>query len=287
MNSICLDIGGTSIKGGYFSNNNLLDTFSIPSNGKLGREEILKSIDFIMKEIIKKYPTFDYIGISSAGNIDYKNGICVYASNNLKGWTNFNIKEYFTNKYHKLVFTENDAVCALIGEIYPTYLKNSIFMITLGTGVGACLYKDKKIYLGNDFDLGKFAHHIIKDNGNLCDCGNKGCAEKEISATGLKVIISKVYKKEISIIELFNLFRNKDLLAKKVLDEYFYYLKKYLDYIINDIKVDHIIIGGGLINSKDVFELYLNSYKDIIIYAVNGNNAGIIGANLLINREVL
>ena len=44
MNSICLDIGGTSIKGGYFSNNNLLETFSIPSNGKLGRVEILKSI---------------------------------------------------------------------------------------------------------------------------------------------------------------------------------------------------------------------------------------------------
>lgn len=121
MNSICLDIGGTSIKGGYFSNNNLLETFSIPSNGKLGRIEILKSIDFIMKEIIKKYPHFDYIGISSAGNIDYKNGICVYASNNLKDWTNFNIKEYFNDKYHKLVFVENDAVCALLGESYHKY----------------------------------------------------------------------------------------------------------------------------------------------------------------------
>ena len=64
-------------------------------------------------------------------------------------------------------------------------------MLTIGTGLGCAIMNHSKIYYGNDFDGGAYAHLCVNPEGMLCDCGKIGCGEKELSATGL--IVSFTY----------------------------------------------------------------------------------------------
>jgi len=284
MNYIVLDIGGTSIKGGYFIDMKLVHLYSEKTNGKLGINAILLSLEKVINAL-NLYGNTHYICISSAGNIDPKKGECVYASDNLKGWTSFNIKKYIEEKYKIICFVENDCCMHLLSQINESNKDKSVFMMTLGTGVGSVLYKNSEIYYGDNFSLGKFQHFCVKENGLKCDCGEYGCAEKELSSTGLKIYIQNIFNKEISVKTVFSLYRNGNLKAKEIFDEYFLKLEKYINFI-NTLKVDEIIIGGGLIKSKDVFIKYLGKHSEIK-YALHGHLAALYGGYPLIKRNLV
>lgn len=284
MNYIVIDIGGTSIKGGYFIEQKLINYSYKKTNGKLGRERIIHSMNMVILNLLRGNNNTKYIVVSSAGNIDPYLGKCVYASKNLSGWTNFNIKDYLEYKFKIECLVENDACMHLLGEINIDNLNKSIFMMTLGTGVGSALYKNNNFYYGDNFDLGKFQHYIINENGLLCDCGKKGCAEKEISSSGLKMYIKDTYNEEKNVKELFDLYRENEPRAVKLIEEYFVKLRKYIDYILS-LKVDEIIIGGGFIKSKEIFEYYLKDYNNIIKYAHHGALSALYGGYNLLKRN--
>lgn len=282
MKYLSIDIGGTSIKGGIFEENILLDTFSYLTHGKEGREKILESLDVVISHFLSEFKDIKGIGVSSAGNIDPKSGIVVYASDNLRGFTGLNLKEYIENKYKIETKVNNDAVCFLLSNINKDNFNKNIFMITLGTGVGACLYKNQEIFYGNEFDLGKFAHKVIKENGILCDCKKKGCAEKEVSSAYLLHAIKENYKEDLSIKELFDLYRNKENRAIKILDEYFMKLNDFIKYI-ETLGVDEIYISGGIATSKDVFIKNIQNKK--VKYSELGSLGALYGANYLIRGK--
>ena len=278
MSHLCIDIGGTSIKGGVFLDNKLIDTYSYKTNGH-SFDLILKSINRVVNHFLNKYQDISFIGVSSAGDIDYKHGYCVYASNNLNGFTKFDIKKYFEDNYHLPTYVNNDAVCHLLGNLKNDNLDKNIFLITLGTGVGAVLYKDNEIFYGEDFNLGKFAHYELVHDGYECDCGKKGCAEKEISSYGLLHDALKISKNIKSCKDIFLLYKVGDLKAKKILDEYFNKVNRYLTYIFT-LGVDEVIIGGGLTKSRDIFRKYILDKR--IKFSEHGSLAALYGANYLI-----
>lgn len=280
MNILAVDIGGTSIKAAYFIDNKIVKKYQNKTNGKLGRSAILNSLFSLIDKfnIKEKY----YIGISSAGDIDPFSGICIYASENLLGWTGLNIKETILSKYNNVIDckVENDAVCHLLSQISNKNKYKNIFLITVGTGIGAVYYKRGEIFYGEDFDLGKFAHITINKNGLRCDCGKIGCAEKEISATGLNYYIKNNLNLDISIKDLFiaNLNDNK---YNEFIENYFNKFNYFLDELSNKLEIDEFIIGGGVANSREIFKKFLNTNKKITL-AKHGSNAGIYGAKYLI-----
>lgn len=278
MNIIALDIGGTSIKSGLFSNDLLLESFDNPTYGNKGLEKIKESICVAINYYLGKRK-IDYIAISTAGDIDPFKGEVVYASDNLKGFTGFKIKEYIESLYKVKCFVDNDAVCHLLGIIDETNQDKNIFMITLGTGVGAVLYKNKEIYYGEKFNLGKFAHYVLVENGIPCDCGQKGCAEKELSKNFFLVKSREYFNEEKSAKEIFDLFKEGDLKAKKIIDEYFVNFNNYLQYL-EKLDLDLIYISGGIATYTDIFKMYLKNEK--IRYVKENALLGVIGAKKLV-----
>lgn len=279
MMILSLDIGGTSIKSGLYEENLLKDTFSYPTNGKMGREKILDSVDKVYTYYINKTFQIDTITISSAGDIDPYRGIVVYASDNLVGFTGFKIKEYFENKYKVKCYVNNDAVCHLLGILDSNNINKNIFMITLGTGVGAVLYKNRSIYYGDKFDLGKFAHVTLVENGIKCDCGKFGCAEKELSKSYFKEASLKYFNKEIETKDIFDLFRNGEAKATLIVKDYFENFNKFIAYI-DTLGVDLIYISGGIASSKDVFKMFVKDSR--IQYVAENNLQGVRGALRLV-----
>ena len=80
-----IDIGGTTIKGALFDGAKILEEHSAPTCGGEGREAIVRQLFEVADSLQAEKASF--IGVSSAGNIDPASGRCVYATDNLKGWT--------------------------------------------------------------------------------------------------------------------------------------------------------------------------------------------------------
>ena len=58
-------------------------------------------------------------------------------------------------------------------------------IITLGHGVGSCIFSNGLAHLGTNGFAGEIGHTCIVHNGRLCGCGNRGCLETYVAAKGI------------------------------------------------------------------------------------------------------
>lgn len=58
-------------------------------------------------------------------------------------------------------------------------------VVTMGTGIGSCLFSNGMIHKGNDGFAGEIGHTCIVNHGRQCGCGNKGCLEAYVAAKGI------------------------------------------------------------------------------------------------------
>lgn len=59
-------------------------------------------------------------------------------------------------------------------------------VISLGSGLGSCIFSNGKAHLGMDGFAGEIGHTNIVLNGRECGCGNKGCLEAYTAAKGIR-----------------------------------------------------------------------------------------------------
>lgn len=138
MKHIGIDIGGTSIKGAVIENGAVTARAKRSTDTSRGRDSIKNCIFEVIKSLLPLIGTDAGIGIGSAGDIDPYEGKVLYATDNLPGFTGFEIKKDVENAFNRRSFVVNDAVAAFIGESYfgaAKGCKNAV-MLTLGTGLG-------------------------------------------------------------------------------------------------------------------------------------------------------
>ena len=58
-------------------------------------------------------------------------------------------------------------------------------VVTMGTGIGSCLFSNGMIHKGNDGFAGEIGHTCIVNHGRQCGCGNRGCLEAYVAAKGI------------------------------------------------------------------------------------------------------
>jgi len=299
---IGIDIGGSHISVGVIDNKGRIlcyDEHNFIEEEKIKlQESIIKNIINLIKNILNKskikIEQIDIIGIGSPGEI-FKGKIKNAVNLNIH---EFNIveelKKYFNNK----IIVKNDGVCAAVCEKEYGSLKkydNCVFLC-LGTGIGgACFLNGKLLKAGEriPFEIG---HMIIKKDGKLCKCGNKGCFEEYASMRVLKNNIIKKFNLNRNvhgknILELIkNEMDNPEIV--NILNEYIKDLTIGIINIINLFEPEAISIGGSFAYYKEVLhpllvkELQnsktLRNYLPEIKIAQFGNEAGIIGSTCIV-----
>lgn len=311
MYYIGVDIGGTNISAGAVSaEGKLFFKKSVKTGSERPYNEILTDIVGIVREVQNEAENMQLgepvsVGMGCPGNC--AEGTVVYA-NNLK-WHDVPLAVDVQRETGFPAHLENDANAAAYGEFISGAAKglNSAVIITLGTGVGAGIIIDKKVFSGENYAGGEIGHTVIAVDGPPCTCGRNGCFEVFSSATGLirmtkeamalnrGSIIHGISREmgKVSARTAFIAARDGDETGVKVVGDYIKYLACGITNVINTFQPDCLCIGGGVCNEGETLlaplreivarEVYSRNNKkntEILICKL-GNDAGIIGAALV------
>lgn len=247
-----------------------------------------------LTELTKNY-SIKGIGIASPGTP--KNGKITSLVN--LGIQNLDITKMVQQICNVPIAIYNDAKCAGIAEKKYGSLKkyeDAVF-ICLGTGIGGAAFIENKLLKPKrnpGFELG---HIIIEKNGQLCNCGKKGCFETYCSIKRLKIKLIELLKlsKKIESKELVQILKEhkQDENVKVVIEQYLEDLIVGLSNIIDIFEPEAICLGGGFVYFEDIlYEGLVQKYyeKRYVFNKQNmpdlklaslGNDAGIIGAALI------
>ena len=150
-----IDLGGTHVRGGIVQQERLSDIHSRRINGSGSVTEVLDDLFGLTEEILR--PGVEAIGIGVPSVVDIQKGI-VYDVQNIPSWKEVPLKQLMEQRYHLPVIVNNDANCFALGEWYFGQGKHRDAMIglTIGTGLGAGIIIDRKLYAGVNCGAGEF-----------------------------------------------------------------------------------------------------------------------------------
>lgn len=163
----------------------IVDKKSIPTNHNISPYEVIDEMCALAESMTDE---MDVIGISCGGPLDSKRGI-IQSPPNLPGWDDVKIVEYLEQKYHGKVYLQNDAnACAVAEWLYGAGrgYQNVIFL-TFGTGMGAGLILDGKLYTGTNDNAGEIGHVRMNSYGPV-GFGKTGSFEGFCSGSGIAQI---------------------------------------------------------------------------------------------------
>ncbi len=312
-----IDLGGTNISAGITDENgNILVKSSTPTMNGRSSEDIIDDMVALCKKLAEELNIeirdIESVGIGMPGTMNKARGISIYANN--LNFRNVNIVEEMTKRLDIPCFIENDANCAAIGENVcgVAYGSRNLIYITIGTGVGAGIIINGRVFDGSFGGGGEAGHMVIVAEGEECTCGRKGCWEAYASASALrregriaaaKYPNSKIYDLvdgNIKLIDAKTVFDAADLgdeIAMGIIDMYIKYVAIGLVNLVNIFQPEAIIIGGGVCAQGDKVikpltkilneKVYGGELKTRLCIATLGNDAGIVGAAMLgkLNRE--
>ena len=284
MKIAVLDIGGTSVKSGIFTKGSLYDLREDNTNASYGGESIINRV----KEILGRFGEVSGIGISTAGQVDFEQGMIRYANDNIPGYSGMRLKEIMEQEFRVPVVVENDVNAAAIGEAYFGAGKSfkEFICLTYGTGVGGAIVLNGEIYRGSSFSAGEMGAMILhpEDRNAKADMYS-GCYEKYASTTAL---VRKAMKFDESLKNgriIFQAFDREEV--KVAVDEWTKEIAFGLVSLIHIMNPACVILGGGVMEQEyilekvkeTVYENLMESFRHVIITRTAlGNQAGMFGA---------
>lgn len=305
-----VDIGGTTIKIGLFSiDGKLVDKWEIQTNKIDNGKYILQDIAHVIqnKIALQNLNKNEIIGIGLGvpGPVT-KEGV-VNGCVNL-GWEAQMIEEDFKQMTGLNVKVGNDANVAVLGETWQGAGKGyqDVLMITLGTGVGGGCVLNGKIVSGVHGAGGEIGHMHVKDNEkSACGCGNHGCLEQYVSATGIVTQARKklLYDERSSSLRKYfsleakNIYdeaKEGDSIAIEIVNDVCKILGNSLASVCSVIDPEIIVIGGGVSKAGDILTSGIKKYfqkyafhacaNTEIVLAKLENDAGMYGCVKLLMK---
>jgi len=276
--TIGLDIGGTNMKAVLFDGEKIVadDSLATPKDNLKNFLTMLNALIEPMLEKAKKDKIqIKGIGLGIAGPVDYEKQKIIKAPN-IPLLDNIKLAEELKKKINLPIKMDNDANCFLLAEVMlgGAQKYKNIYGITLGTDIGSAWWFNNDIYRGFHNNAGELTHTIIDFNEPI----SLKDAYQKLTQNNPAQVAEEAYR--------------GDDLAKKTYEEIGKILGISFANIVNLISPEAIVIGGGVIESDDLFmsEIKKNMRVHIIspemkkikiLKSKLKKNAGAIGATLL------
>lgn len=166
-----------------------LDRYELPTKGSW--QEVLTKLSDQGERMLESNRVQDQpfrIGISCGGPLDKERGL-ILSPPNLPGWDEVPITAFLSDRFSQPAYLQNDAdACALAEWKYGAGKgsKHMIFL-TFGTGLGAGLILNGKLYTGASGMAGEVGHIRLTEDGPV-GYGKAGSFEGYASGGGIAQI---------------------------------------------------------------------------------------------------
>jgi glucokinase len=150
-----IDLGGTNVRAACVTGDQLgtVHAARIPALGSY--DEVLQIVFGVADAAVDATVTAIGIGVPSV--VDVETGV-VYDVQNIPAWREVPLRQLLQDRYRVPVFVNNDANCFALSEFHFGQGRGSHSMIglSIGTGLGAGIIINKKLYAGHNCGAGEF-----------------------------------------------------------------------------------------------------------------------------------
>lgn len=229
--------------------------------------EILSSLKEMMARHGLRSGEIYGTGISCGGPLDSRTGV-VMSPPNLPGWDNIPIVKLVSEATGAKAGLQNDAnACALAEWTYGAGKgSRNMAFLTFGTGLGAGLVLEGKLYTGTNDNAGELGHIRLAPYGPV-GYGKAGSFEGFCSGGGIAQLAKTYVKEKLMMGEkvpwcpdpekvdakaVALAARDGDPLANRILDMSSEYLGMGLSILIDIINPEVIVIGSIYARNEDL-----------------------------------
>ncbi len=240
----------------------------VPANP--GAEQFLSILVSTVRRVIDEtnapQKSFLGIGVGMHGLVDPRQGLSIFAPN--LQLRQVNIREVLENEFALPVEVDNDVRALALGESWFGQGQGigNFICVNIGTGVGAGIILDDRLYHGPSFTAGEMGHTTIDIDGPPCSCGNNGCLEALVSGPAMEARAREAIKRgeatllaewtagkveEITGEMIYRAAQHGDALSVKILEQTGRYLGIGISNLINTLNPLRVIISGGVSRAGD------------------------------------
>jgi glucokinase len=285
--SIGIDLGGTRIKLGLLSSNTILEKKIFDAQSPKGLQPNLQKIESAIEDLLKKRQiTSDMlggIGLAFPGIVDPVSKKIISTNKKYDDGPQLNLEEWAAKKWNTSFYIENDARMAAVGEwIFGAARgSNDVVAVTIGTGIGTSAIIEGRLLRGKHFQAGCLGGHFsIQYRGNVCTCGNIGCVEAQASTWSISQMVkaapellksSMANEASLDFYTIFNASRENDELATRIKYECMDIWSAGIINLIHAYDPEVVVLGGGVLNSKEEIIPYIQQRVDQYAWCPWGN----------------
>jgi glucokinase len=185
-----LDLGGTNIKWTVLE---LADSpepvarGSVPTRADGGPEVVAERMVDAARDAIGRHGPVTAVGVGVPGLFDLAQGTIELFPNLPGPWPGFPLRDRLASALRLPVTLINDARAFTLaeGRLGAGRGCPTVICLTLGTGIGGGVMVDGRLHTGANGRAGEIAHQVVRPDGPLCGCGNRGCVEPLAQASTL------------------------------------------------------------------------------------------------------
>jgi glucokinase-like ROK family protein len=250
------------------------------------------------------------VAIGVPGMVDSESGTLLFAPN--LGWNNVELLDFFKKaNFGAPVFVDNEANLAALGEHYFGAARgyDNVLYLSGNIGLGGGVVRDGHLCRGVSGVASEFGHMTMNPEGELCNCGNRGCWETQVSQKALyryvDEFISTGKKSTLeytsgsySVETIVDAARMGDEAAIQALEKTGRHLGIGIASLLNALNPELVVLGGMLSLAADFLlpvveteiqnrALRWNRESARVVRAAHGSDACVKGGIAVVYQSVL
>lgn len=299
--SIGIEVSKTFLKAVCVNNDGTLsEVFKNPVEG--GRE-IFAQLDVFIRDLKNRLGDFEKIGVAMPGLIHRQSKRVAFSTQNPE-YENRDFLSELEAATNSKIIIENDANAAAYGEytLGAGHDAQSLFYITLGTGIGGALIFDGKIWRGASGFAGEFGQIAVNSDGmkleDVASTANIVRRTRSRFHQDSTSSLSRLDEEEIRLADVIGAAQKGDDFAELMLQRTGIYVGTAVASVINLLNTEKIIVGGKIMQAANiVLNAIIQRAKELsfapsfaateIVESSLGENAAAIGVALLSREQEL
>lgn len=254
-----------------------------PNPESYDRETILDTVFGIIEKLVSENRNLPLrgVGVGISGFIDEQGRV----SRELplaEEWSDVPLADMIEERFGLPTELLNAVHASTLGECRFAKIEGgrNMLFLHMGRGVAVGLIADGRLHQGATKNAGEFGHSVLREDGPICHCGNRGCLESFASASAIvaqcREAIAKGVRSSISngngdtedltLADVLKAAEQGDRLADNVVREAGHYLGGALANLVNTLNPEVLMFGGVLAQGPNALTRSIEqSYKGRVL----------------------